>query len=150
LSFEIIKADGDFWCQTWLVSDEHQNRVVLVQHETGLEILAVAGSIASLIILFPMINSGWNRLRDRFHRHPMTRGNEGAVEIRRLNQSNTLVEQQTSRVEVYVLGATLQELALLKQRVQDLETELANLKQQVISRGKKRASPSKGKNSKRR
>jgi len=150
LGLEIIKADGDFWGQAWLVRDEHQNSVILVQHETGLEILAVDGSIASLITLLPMISSGWNWLRDRFHRHPMNRGNEGAVEIRRFNQTNILIEQQAPSVEVYVLGATLQEHALLKQRVQVLETELANLKQQVISKRNKRALPSRSKNSKRR
>lgn len=150
LGLDITKADGDFWGRAWLVTDKQQNRVILVQHETGLEILAVACSIASLITLVPMISSGWNRLRDRFHHHLMNRGNECAVEIRRFNQTNILIEQHTPSVEVYVLGATLQEHALLKQRVQDLETELASLKQQVISKGNKRALPSRSKNSKRR
>lgn len=150
LGLDITQADGDFWGQAWLVTDAHQNRVILVQHETGLEILAVAGSIASLITLLPMISSGWNRLRARFLRHAINRGNEGAVEIRRFNQTNVLIEQQTSSVEGYVLGAILQEHTCLEQRMQNLETELANLKKQVISKGGKGTVASRRKNPKRR
>ena len=58
LAFDVVRAQGDFWGQAWIVTDRHQNKVVLVEHESGLEILAVAGSVASLIALVPVISSG--------------------------------------------------------------------------------------------
>jgi hypothetical protein len=149
LAFAVEPAQGDFWGRAWVVTDSRQNKVILVEHETGLEILAVAGSVASLIALVPLISSGWNKLRDRFSRHYIGRGPVDFVEVRRFNETNILIDQQTPSVEVYVFGAAVNEYPLMKQRVEALEIEVASLKQKLADRpGKRTPSPkaeSKGK-----
>lgn len=132
MGFDVERAQCDFWGPAWILTDGHQNKVVLVEHETGLEILAVAGSVASLIALVPAISSGWNKLRDRFLRHHMDRGSSGLMQVRRFNQTSVLVEQQAPSVEVYLPGATLNHYDLMKQRVGALEIEVARLKQKLV------------------
>ncbi|MGA3130674.1 MAG: hypothetical protein ABSD59_07725 [Terracidiphilus sp.] len=67
------------------------SKLLLVEHETGLEILYIAGSIASLFSLVPMILQGWAAIRGRFPRrgrlinHP--------VEIRRIDHAGHLHEE---------------------------------------------------------
>ena len=145
LAFAVEPAQGDFWGRAWVVTDGRQNKVVLVEHETGLEILAVAGSVASLIALVPVISSGWRKLSDRFSRHYMGRGPVDFVEVRRSNETNILIEQQTPSAEVYVFGAALSEYTLMKQRVEALEIEVASLKQKLAARPGKRTPPPKAK-----
>jgi hypothetical protein len=146
LGLDVVRTEGDFWGPAWLVTDEQGSRVILVEHETGLEILYVTGSIASLVALIPLIASGWNKLRDRFHRREVDGGRREVVEIRRFSQTNVLAERQSSNVEVHLLGEILSDYAFLKQRVQDLETEVRNLKRagtvnnrrRIASSGRKR------------
>ena len=38
-------------------------KIIVVEHETGLEILYVAGSIASLIALIPLVLQAWGSVR---------------------------------------------------------------------------------------
>jgi hypothetical protein len=57
LGLHVDRLDGDFVGNAWLVNDQLQNRAILVEHETGLEILGAIGSIASLIALLPLISS---------------------------------------------------------------------------------------------
>ncbi|MGO9127424.1 MAG: hypothetical protein ACLP6G_21355 [Terriglobales bacterium] len=115
-------AHSQFGGQAWLVTDKAYNRAILVEHESGLEILSAIGSVASLIALLPLISSGWAKLRPWFFRHG------DSVEIRQLGQNNVLIEQRTPSVEVYVLNATLQDYGLLKQQVVKLEAEIESLK----------------------
>jgi hypothetical protein len=150
LGLRLAQADGDFWGRAWLVSDDHGNRVVLVEHETGLEILAVAGSIASLVALVPVIASGWNKLRDHFSGHPMARASGASVEIRQFDQTNVLIEQRAPSVEVYVLGVALKEHASLKRRIEELETELGDVKKRLLPNSTRRSRPSTRKKAKRR
>jgi hypothetical protein len=65
LGLDVSRIVGDFGGQAWLVTDKTQNRVIVVEHETGLEILGAIGSVASLVALVPLISSGWARLRQR-------------------------------------------------------------------------------------
>lgn len=148
LGLAVTRAEGDFWGQAWLVRDEHRNRVILVEHETGLEILYVAGSIASLVALIPLISSGWNRLRDRFSRHEIEPSRRGPVEVRQFSQTDILVEHHSPSVEVYILGAAINDYRLLQQKVRGLETEVANLKKQAARNNRKRNAPPKAKSRK--
>lgn len=145
LHFDVAKVDGDFGGQAWLVTDKAQNRAMLVEHETGLEILSAVGSVASLIALLPLISSGWAKLRRRFLRPHFDRPNSEGVEIRQFNQNNVLVEQQALSIEVYVLNATLQDYALLKQKVVKLESEIESLKKLGPQRLKRHKEQSKRK-----
>ena len=127
MGLEVQPLDRAFGGRAWLVMDQNQSRAILVEHETGLEILGAIGSVASLIALMPMIGSAWARLRDRFggrHHHP----SQGSVEIRRMNQDGILVEEQAPSIEIYVLNVTLQEQSELKKRIADLEREVDMLK----------------------
>ena len=149
LGLDVAQLDGDFGGQAWLVTDKAQNKAILVEHETGLEMLGAIGSVASLIALLPLISSGWASLRHRFSRHPLDRPSGEGVEIRRF-EKDVLVEQRAPSIEVYVLNTTLQDYALLKQKVDQMETEVENLKRQRPTNDKKRPARSKRKGSKKR
>lgn len=127
---EVKTLGNDFGEQAWLVKDQERRRAILVQHETGLEILGAAGSIASLIGLIPLIAWGWTKIRQRFFHSRFDPTDNNGVEIRSFDKNNHLVEQQAPSVEVYVLNIILQDHALLKQKVDRLETQIAQMKEQ--------------------
>jgi predicted RNA binding protein YcfA (HicA-like mRNA interferase family) len=129
LGLDVKPASGDFWGKAWLVSDSHGDKILLVEHETGLEILYIAGSIASLIALIPLVSSGWNWFRDRGFHARYHRPDRQAIEVRRLNAENTVIEQQVQSMEVFVFNAGLEESVALRERVRLLEEEVADLKQ---------------------
>jgi hypothetical protein len=128
LGLEINPVNGDFWGKAWIVSDPLENKVILVEHETGLEILYVAGSIASLIALIPVINSGWKRFRNKRGRAELFRPDREEMEVRRINAKNAIIEQPIQDIEVFLLNAGLEENAVLHDRVRLLEKEVATLK----------------------
>ena len=120
---------GDFQGHAWLVSDNRNNKALLVEHETGLEILYIAGSIASLLSLIPLINSGWKFLHSRFSDRPFFRDRGMGVEIRIVDFKKQLVEQHVLRIEDYILSESMKEIASLKARVEQLEQELRETKE---------------------
>ena len=134
----VKQVHGEFGGRAWLVRDKSQNSAILVEHETGLEILGAIGAIASLIALLPLISSGWTKLRGGFS-HPHFDHPSGGVEIRRFDQRNVLIEEQTPSVEAYVLNITLQDYALSRQKVQQLEAEIDNLKKKHLPKKKSQA-----------
>jgi len=142
---DVAPVDGGFGGQAWLVTDRAQNSAILVEHETGLEILGAIGSVASLIALLPMISSGWNRLRQRFFGPPYDRPDIEGVEVRRIDQDGNLIELQLPSIEVYFLNAALGDHSHLTQRVNQLEDEVKKLKTQGPHKGKKQTTPSKRK-----
>ena len=64
-------------------------RAIVVEHETGLEILYAAGAIASLIALIPLLGWCWRRVSDFRHRHYP---DEERIEIRRLDDKGVVLE----------------------------------------------------------
>jgi hypothetical protein len=84
------EVDGDLQGRGYLVGFG-TSKLLLVEHETGLEILYIAGSIASLFSLVPMILQGWAAIRGRF---PI-RGRliDPPVEIRRIDHAGRLQEE---------------------------------------------------------
>lgn len=120
---EIAPMDRQFGEQAWLVKDARQGSIILVEHETGLEILSAAASVASLIAIVPLIGSAWSRLRDRFSRR-----DDSSVEIRQLDNAGNLIEREARSVEVYILNISLQEQAGLKESILELEQEVKRLK----------------------
>lgn len=127
---EVEPLGNDFGEQAWLVKYRERRCVILVQHETGLEILGAAGSIASLIGLIPLVALGWTRIRQRFFHPRFDAPDNDGVEIRSFDKNNHLVEQRAPSVEVYVLNIVLQDHALLKQQVDRLEAQIGQLKTQ--------------------
>src|ERR1700733_2807671 len=61
-------AEGSFQGKGYLVR-KSRTKVIIVEHETGLEILYVASSIASLLGLIPTILNFWSWIRDGRNRH---------------------------------------------------------------------------------
>lgn len=144
----IQSVNGSFGGRAWLASDDTQNRVILVEHETGLEILGAIGSAASLIALLPLISSAWTRLRHRFFGPPFDHPDVEGIEVRRVDQGGSLIEQQIPSIEVYVLNTALRDYSVLTQRVSQLEVEVRSLKTQGPDTAQKQTAASKRKKSK--
>ncbi|MGA2554848.1 MAG: hypothetical protein ABSG04_01055 [Verrucomicrobiota bacterium] len=85
--FQCSSVAGELQGRGHLLTKE-KSRVIVVERESGLEILYIAGSIASLIGLIPMILQGWNAVR-RFGT-PKNPFNE--IEVRRLDEKGDLQE----------------------------------------------------------
>jgi len=82
---------GDLQGAGHLVGDS-KVRAIVVEHETGLEILYIAGSIASLVCLIPLILQCWSGLRDD---HGTARPRAfRSVEVRRLDSAGRLLEER--------------------------------------------------------
>ena len=145
---DVAPVEGSFGGQAWLVTDRAQNRAILVEHETGLEILGAIGSVASLIALLPMISSGWTRLRQRFFGPPYDRPDVEGIEVRRIDPEGNLIEQHLPSIEVYFLNTALRDHSLLTQRVNLLEDEVKRLKTRGPHKGKKQTARSKRKKEK--
>jgi len=82
-------VQGDLQGRGHLLSFNKAN-VILVEHETGLELLYIAGSVASLVQLIPLVLQGWSALRGRFRGRGL--GIDGAIEIRRIDEGGQLRE----------------------------------------------------------
>lgn len=87
------EVDGNLQGRGYLLDHESQ-KVIVVEHETGLEILYVASSIASLIGLIPLVLQCWGAVRgylDRRHSHQFR-----SVEVRRLDAQGNLLEDRSN------------------------------------------------------
>jgi hypothetical protein len=134
LRLHVEEVQGDFQGHAWLVTDHSNNKVLLVEHETGLEILYIAGSIASLLYLIPLVNSGWRFLQSRFSRHQSFRDREAEIELRIISPKNKLVEQRVLSIEDYILAESTKEIAVLRSRVESLERELSEVKENCVKK----------------
>jgi hypothetical protein len=103
-SLELEEIHGNFQGKAWLVKDRDRNAVILVEHETGLEILSTAADIVSLLSIIPMIVSGWKYFRSINKRPRFSQDDSDQVEIRKANSKNQLEEEFVPRIEDYVLA----------------------------------------------
>ena len=121
-------VDDDLQGQGYLLKDG-RNQVIIVKHETGLEILYVAASIASLVGLVPLVLQCWSRLRGHSRRPHPTQLNE--VETRRLDEKGRLVEDRAS----VLLGGLISPLGFinsaLKSAVEDIDCDLRRLRTDI-------------------
>ncbi|MHB8523839.1 MAG: hypothetical protein ACYDH9_24210 [Limisphaerales bacterium] len=135
-------ADGDLQGRGFVVADGN-TKAIVVEHETGLEILYIAGSVASLISLIPLILQCWSAVRGRLsRRHP---GGDNGVEIRRLDAGGHLHEEHAhdmppsppgpGRIFHTALAAAANvmecEMRNLVAEVQSLKTRVTTLEQQL-------------------
>lgn len=124
---------------------EGQTRLVLVEHESGLEILYIAGSIASLISLVPLVLQVWGSIR-----HGLARTGAGAqqMEIRRLDGGGQLIEEHIheSRPSALVLGDGLitrligMDLGQIQDRMRSLTLRVEALEKAAPTKSKPRKS----------
>ncbi len=143
-------VDGDLQGKGYLLSGDH-DRVILVEHETGLEILYIAGSIASLISIVPMIVNGWKSFR---HWHGARKHDIycSHIEVRQLDEKGNLIENHAQDHAMLPFGSNealvsaarhienslrefSDELHALVQRVDQLEIR----QKETLSKSKSRA-----------
>jgi hypothetical protein len=102
--------------------------IVLVEHETGLEILYISGSIASLIALVLQVGSMISNHRNRTHSFPHDMRD---VEIRYFDKKGHLIEEHRPNYLPYEIFLSPQpdnkEIDKLKKRLDDLEKKVKNL-----------------------
>ncbi len=89
-------VQGDFQGNGYLV-EQSKTKVLIVEHETGLEILYIAGSIASLLSLIPLILRCWSVVGGDGRHHP-PRFHE--IEMRRLRDDGHLIEERNVGLDV--------------------------------------------------
>ena len=141
------KIDANLQGTGYLVG-EAKVKVIVVEHETGIEILYVAGSIASLIGLIPLVLQCWSSIRGHHGRpHPH---NFCSVEIRRLDGKGHLQEDHAlglaepwpahlSFINKALISAAEvidTEIKRLRNDVQVLMVRVAELEKKVSKRAK--------------
>jgi len=91
---KITELNKDFQGKAYLVS-QSKEKVIIVEHESGLEILYIAGSIASLVGIIPLIVQIWkstHKSQDKYDRHYQEERLE--TEIRYFNNNQELIEER--------------------------------------------------------
>jgi hypothetical protein len=123
--------------RAYLVSSNNQN-IILVEHETGLEILYVAGSIASLIGLVLQISSmigNHRRHMDSFSAH------FEEVEIRYFDDTGKFMEEHKHNYMPYEIFlppiSNNNDIELLNKRIAKLEKEMKFLSSKQVKKKKK-------------
>ncbi len=130
---EVKQIQGDYQGNAWKITDADDSSILIVEHETGLEILYVVGAVASIVSLVPMVVNTWIRLRDHW---PPFRGRlEGAPQIRRLSQKGKLTEEPAPPVELMVIQHFLRYQDALNQRITRLETKVSSLTKLLSEHG---------------
>jgi len=129
-SLKVSEIQGDYQGKAWKLTDADDNSLIIVEHETGLEILYVIGAVASIIGLVPTIINAWVRVRDHW---PPFRGrfDAGIPERRRFDRNNRLVEEPASSVEAIVIQHLLLQYGTLSERILSLEAEVSKLKNHI-------------------
>ena len=129
LGISYQKLTDNFQGTGYLLSDSH-SKVIIVEHETGLEILYIAGSIASLIGLIPLVVKGWNIIHGVYNSRHYSRDLQN-IEIRKLDYTGNLKEDNVD-------GTIIQENAFIPtsafiSATQNLESKILRLSKEVKS-----------------
>ncbi len=121
--------------RAWRVTDGELNSVIIVEHETGLEILYVAGAVASIAGLVPLVLNLWNRLRD--HEFPFrSRRSSATLERRTLDEHDRVRESPSPPPESVALAQLVKDFAELNQRLSRLEEGVSSLTQDQARRAR--------------
>ena len=117
-----------------LVSQGDQ-KIIVVEHETGLEILFVASSVASLIGLVPLVLQAWSSIRGYFARRHANhiRG----AEIRRVDSAGNLYEDHTHDLPSSSIFPLNMMNAAILSAANVLEDELKALRKEVRSQNER-------------
>jgi hypothetical protein len=102
--------------------------IVIVEHETGLEILYISGSIASLIALVLQVASMIGDRRNKMHSYP---NDLKDVEVRYFDKKGDFIEEHRPNYlpfEIFLLPqAFITEIEVLNKRVNSLEKKIRQL-----------------------
>lgn len=134
LTLPLAGVQGSFQGRAHLLGDR-QTGVIVVEHETGLEILYIAGSVASLLGLIPTILRAWRAIRGGIPRrhHP----DVDRIEVRRLDDQGHLQEEHLRdalAAPLLGLGGTEPALASLGYRIEAQLVELADKVRSLATR----------------
>ncbi|AQX72740.1 hypothetical protein [Dehalococcoides mccartyi] len=124
---EVVEIQGDYQGKAWKITDADGNSVIIVEHETGLEILYIVGSVASIASLVPVVVNVWNRMRDHWPPH-RGRFGPGGPERRRFDKKGRLIEEPAPPVEAIMLQHLLSQYDRLSERISSLEADVSSLK----------------------
>ncbi|MCX6158109.1 MAG: hypothetical protein NTY74_09060 [Ignavibacteriae bacterium] len=108
-----------------------EQNIIIVEHETGLEILYIAGSIAGIIGLVLQVGSMINNHRRMTPFHHEIR----ETEIRYFDKKGNFIEERRTNYlpyEAFLLPQSSKEIKLLKKRIDNLEKEITWLKSKGI------------------
>lgn len=136
------EVQGDLQGRGYLVDHDGQ-KLIIVEHETGLELLYIGGSIASLIGLVPLVLQAWGSVRGHLDRHHGRHFSN--VEIRRLDAKGKLCEDHShgltgpSVFPLSILNTALSsaarvldaEVHALRQEVKRLSKRLSGIEKEV-------------------
>jgi hypothetical protein len=128
--FQCTPVDGDLQGKGYLLSDG-SSRVIVVEHETGLEILYIAGSIASLIGILPLIVQGWRAFRG--HHAARRDFDDRGVEIRRIDENGHLTEDHVHERSFFHNSPSTADTFLAASAAKTIESELRQIKEQINS-----------------
>ena len=120
---EVLEAQGDYQGHAWKLTDPKSNAIILVEHETGLEILYVAGAAASIVGLIPLVINAWKCLKGRLGRPPWREVME-PPEQRGFDDQDRLVEGPAPPIEMMLFRLLSDQYADLRERVSALEARM--------------------------
>jgi len=129
---KVVEIQGNYQGKAWKLTDADDNSIVIVEHETGLEVLYVIGATASIIGLVPIIINTWNRMREHWSPH-RGRFGPGGPERRRFDRNGRLIEEPAPPVEAIMLQHLFNQYEKLNERISSLETEVSSLKSHIDS-----------------
>jgi hypothetical protein len=128
---EVAEIQGDYQGKAWKITDANDNSIIIVEHETGLEILYVVGAVASIVSLVPVIVNVWNTMRDHWAPPHRGRFGTGGLERRRFGKNGKLIEEPAPPVEAIMLQYMLNQYDRLSERISSLEAEVLGLKKHL-------------------
>jgi hypothetical protein len=123
------QIQGSFRGTGYLVENS-KTKVIIVEHETGLEILYIAGSIASLLGLVPLILRCWSVVRNH-HLGRWDGPRFQSIETRRIDRSGVLFEERVDALDVaWAAPLSVMNTAILS-AAEIIDAELGELKRTV-------------------
>jgi len=123
-------VQDDFQGQGHIVGQGDQ-KIIVVEHETGLEILYIAGSVASIIGIIPLVLRYWGAVRGYIDRRHANHAR--SIEIRRIDIAGNLREEHSSDFSVTPFFSSDGLTAALFSAAQTLESDLKALRLEVQS-----------------
>ncbi len=127
---KVVEVQGEYQGKAWKLTDTDGNSIIIVEHETGLEILYIVGSVASILGLVPKVINSWKMMRNHWLPH---RGRFGIDEMerRRFGKNNKLIEEPAPPLEAIMLQHLLNQHDNLSKRISSLEDEVSGLKNRI-------------------
>jgi hypothetical protein len=124
---------GDFQGSAFLVGNT-KTKIIVVQHETGLELLYISGSVASLISIIPVVVQFWGFIRKHHGRqHPP---DIHQIETRRFEHGQ-LVEDRSNALGVPWAAPMSMTNTVMFSAAENIDAEIQTLRNEIRKLGKR-------------